>query len=294
MVPGIDDDREWRLMTNPSILRCADAAHYACLSRTIDSEAISDEGIVEQILRLPDLAAEVLKTANSDDWARSMTIDRLDRAVILLGREGLKIAVNAVGDRFGLEGRRHGSILEHYVHHSRIICEAAELIATAAELPLVAEAKTAGLLHDFGALLHLSQSPEKFAEAIAASRASGVRLVEHEKLLLGADHCEIGERWAKDNGLPPSVTAAISWHHDPMSAPIEHRYLTMIVYAAECLARHAGFGDLDGDPKPVLEERVLCELRLSPKVIGACAPALREKVAAIENPYATPVAQRAS
>lgn len=276
-------------MTNPSILRCADAALYASLSRTIESGNEADEVLVERILNLPDLAAEVLKTANSEHWARSMTIDRLDRAVILLGREGLKVAVDTVGDRFGVECPQHRTILDHYVEHSRIISQAAELIATAAELPLVSEAATAGLLHDFGALIHLSRSPEKFAEAIAASRASGVRLVEHEKLILGADHCEIGERWAKENGLPPSVTAAISWHHDPMSAPVEHRYLAMIVYAAECLARHAGFGDLDGDPKPVLENRVLSELRLNPKVIGVCAPTLRERVATFGGTFATSV-----
>ena len=60
-------------------------------------------------------------------------------------------------------------------------------------------------------------------------------------------------------------------------APRDHRYLTVLIYAGECLARRAGLQNCNGG-KATLEDRVFRELRLDENVISSFVPLLLDEL----------------
>lgn len=268
-------------MNVPALLPCRSLGGYERLETLLDCDRPCDESVLEHVATMPDFAAHVLRTANSESWGHGMPINRLDHAVILLGRNGLRDLVAELALLPEFTPNSPSLDVGRYIEHCVAISQGAALIAQAAELPVVMEAKTAGLLHDIGIQLEVERSEIEFLNALESSRRSGSRLLEHERLTIGTDHCEAGEMWMTQNGLPEALRAATAFHHDPLNAPAEHRFLATILYAAECLARRAGFDDLDGDTSAALEPRVLAELRLNERVIEALVPALGEKVGAL-------------
>jgi len=207
-----------------------------------------------------------------------MLIDRIDRAVILLGRVPLTSLVGAIlaaaPDPAPDPGLDLGALVEHQI----AVAHAAAVVARGARLPLEEEARTAGLIHDIGLDLAVQKRPDALARALAASDATKTRLVEHERLVSGTDHCEEAEHVLGAWGFPDSLVCAVGYHHDPLAAPRSHRYLAMLVYAGECLARRAGFDDF-GDEPPVLEEKILSELRLSLDLLDAHVPTMLNDLA---------------
>jgi HD-like signal output (HDOD) protein len=257
---------------------------YAQLDFLLAHDGTCDEAIHDQVCLMPDFAAHVLRVANAPEWGRAMKLDRLDHACILLGRGGLADVARERQSTPAFAPAMAGFDISAFMKHQATISVAAGLIAQAAELPLAAEARTAGLLHEIGLQIEIERNPEGFALALAESRRSGMRLIEHERIVMGTDHCETGEGWMQREGFPPSLTAAVAFHHDPLMAPSEHRYLTMLVYAGECLARHAGHFDMDGESAPPLESKILAELRISERTIAAYVPILRERLDALFAP----------
>lgn len=260
-------------MIDVPLRRIEPTAAYDALLRMLEDENMHIRDVCSVVHTLPTLAARVLSLANSERYAGSTPVDRIDRAVILLDRDGVadlaaqardeEPFTNAVSDLDGVELQRH-----HIVS-----AEAAALLAEAARIPLVEEARTAALLHDCGMQLQQEINPRGFAEAWIASHVSGARLVDHERLCTGTDHCELAQRWLSERGIPRTTVNAIEFHHDPLSAPRRVRYLAVLLFAAECLVARAGFGRHSGGSAPTLEERILEELRFSEEILEAHVPA---------------------
>ena len=249
------------------------------LARVLERDGPIDDAI-RRVWLLPQLAANVLAMANSPPHASSMPIDRVDRAVILLGRATLATVVAemlAQPDALWLPAFDAAAFDEHLIANSI----AAEVVANAAKIPLRAEARTAALLHDIGLQLIAQRDAEGLERSLQASFAQASRAVEHERYVLGTDHCEAAAQWMNRAGIRGALADAVDYHHDPLASPRDHRYLTMIVYAGECLARRAGFGDLCGEEVPALEWQVLAELRLGVASLDATVPILKERIDAL-------------
>lgn len=238
-----------------------------------------DDRLLRLIMAMPDFAIEVLLAANSDAWGRGMMIDRLDHAVILLGKKGIREVADDVLRRPNFEAAPN-ELARTFADHAMAVSVAAEVIAQASELPVGPIARTAGIVHDVGFLILAETRADELRMAIEQSKNSGSRIVEHERMVLGTDHAEVGEAWLSANGFPPSLVAVAAFHHDPMIAPADHRYLSMLIYAAECTARHGGYSQLDGEMAPALEDRVLEELRLNRRIIEAYSETLTARVSA--------------
>ena len=255
---------------------------YGELRTTLLEPGFPFDRVYRLISRMPAFACHLLRLANSSNFAGRTPIDRLDRAIILVGRHALVDLAKELTSQVGREPRIPGLDPARFVDHHITVSEAAVLIAQAAQLPLEHEARTAGLIHDIGLQLQMQRGTNAFVSAYEDSQAGRSRLIEHERFHCGTDHCELAEELLVSWNVPESLALAIGYHHDPLTAP-DHRYLAIIIYAAECLTLRAGFSGICGEKAHSREDEVLSELRISPEALETHVPILKHQLAAAES-----------
>ncbi len=255
-------------------LKVRNSQWFEYLRQILELEEFGSDLIVGALYFTPDFALHVLALANSSTFSATTSIERLDRAVFLLGRKTIRdltYEVELIPDD-SVDSETPVS-WKAFVYESVSVATGASLVARAAQIPLVEEARTAGLIHDLGFDLLCRERKEETALAWNAALATGTRLVDHERLYSDTDHCEVAEELFRAAGLPDSLTIATGLHHDPLVAPVEHRYLTILIYAGECLTQRAGLQNCHGEP-PALEDRVFAELRLNEDMTTSFVPLL--------------------
>ncbi|MFT7618633.1 MAG: HD-like signal output (HDOD) protein [Planctomycetota bacterium] len=261
-------------MRNLDDMRVVNSPWFEYLTRILESGDHDSDLVLGALSFTPDFALHVLALANSPTFSASTPIERLDRAVFLLGRKTIRdLARNVELSPVDLTDSQSPISWADFVLESVAVATGASLIARAAQIPLVEEARTAGLIHDLGFEVLARENGPKLQEAWDAAKITGTRLVDQERVFCGTDHCEVIEEILGAGGLPDSLTIACGLHHDPLVAPSDHRYLTILLYAGECLAHRAGLQH-GKSTRPLLEDRIFAELRLDESVTSSFIPML--------------------
>jgi putative nucleotidyltransferase with HDIG domain len=155
----------------------------------------------------------------------------------------------AVFCRFHQAGLSYFSVEDLQVHSLRI-ATLAKAIAHSQRLPQssIEEALLAGLLHDVGKLVLVSNKPAQYDQCIGDSIATGEPLWSAESRLFGITHAEAGMYLLRLWGLPDIVTEVVALHHRPQDGAGTSLGPLSAVYIADTLVH--GDGDsstLDGD-----------------------------------------------
>ena len=106
---------------------------------------------------------------------------------------------------------------------------------------VVERAMVGGLLHDLGKLVFACLLPRAFPRVLAIAHESKASLASVETEQLGASHAELGGHLAEQWNLPPSIVAAIRWHHNPASSGPYRPFVTLVQLADE-MVRDIGVG----------------------------------------------------
>jgi len=189
------------------------------------------------------MTAKLLRVCNSAHSGLSGPVGSVDQAVLMLGDNAIYRMVCAIG--FG--GAMGFSLPGHLAEanglwgHSLSAGMGAEYLTEIEGYgdfqPSIAF--TAGLLHDIGKLvLNQILTPKWRAEIRNHISGEGYTRVEAEKIVLGADHAEIGASLMQKWGLPEIIIEAVANHHAPIIEPVVQ--LSAVVYLADCAAHLAG------------------------------------------------------
>lgn len=189
--------------------------------------------IAARIAQSPELAARVLKLANSAHFAEPVVT--LERAVVRIGERPLRALLLAATTYRLLEGSLDVYNLPRMalLRHSGETAAMAQIVARRISSALAPQAYLAGLLHDLGKPI--------IADAVGdlAGDAPDTGSLSWERRLFGTDHARVaawvGRRWS----LPEELCAAIETHHS-RTAP--ERPLDRIVWLADILV-HAAHGE---------------------------------------------------
>src|SRR4051812_3169443 len=195
---------------------------------------VSTSALARVVSRDPALVAKILRTVNSGVGPANHKVGNLERALEILGAEGVRTLV--VG--FSLAGdlrkvRSHGGF-DRLAHWRRSIYAgaAAEILADEFRVPLREEAFLAAVLMDIG-MLALDRVLGEDYGRLTASAASHEDLCALERETLGMTHADVAAVLADGWMLPDVLVTPIANHHRPgaVTAP-ETRQLAEVVWLA--------------------------------------------------------------
>ncbi len=165
----------------------------------------------------PNLAAHVLREANSIASASRAQIGSLDQAVVRLGAGRiLEIALRGeLAARFDTDLAAYELSSADRRAHAVGTSIAAEICARAAQVDLSRDVICAALLHDIGKdIINGVMNPD----AAQPLRDAGLSMMEIETELVEADHAEVGALVMRSWGLPDSLIEAVRNHHQPTAS----------------------------------------------------------------------------
>jgi HD-like signal output (HDOD) protein len=196
----------------------------------------------------PALVTRILKVVNSSFYGLPGQIASIERAIVLLGLNGVKnLAVAAsLGQLFrGVKLCEPFTARDLWQHCLSVAVGSREL-AKHLSLPIADEAFLAGMIHDVGLLAQIQLWPEKLREVCQTMSqrdisAPGETFVECERRLIGVDHEQLGRALALRWRFPRGCQNAAGSHHHPTERD-EQGVLVGLVYVADTICCEIGQG----------------------------------------------------
>jgi HD-like signal output (HDOD) protein len=204
---------------------------------------VSEREITALIKREPAIYARVLRVANSAYYGQTRIISSIERAIPLLGLDGVRGIAAASCLSQTVNSRVLGSPLDlkAFLEHSLATAVAAESLARIRHGTLASEAFIAGLLHNLGVAVQVQLDTPGVEAIIRARHADDtreIRALESQFAAVGHEECiaVILEAWQ----LPDALVAAARHHHDPAAAPAAHGVLAALVNVGAYMSLASG------------------------------------------------------
>lgn len=208
------------------------------------------------------LSAKVLKMVNSPIYGFPGRISSIQNALVLLGFNVIRgLIISTVV--FDTMSKSMKALWAHSLSCS-VLCRE---IAKVFKVKDLEECTLAGLLHDFGKIITATQMPEAQKELEKLVAEKDILFYNAEKELLGFSHTQINGWVAEHWSLPPSLKAAMMYHHNPMGSA-EHKTLCCVVHLSDFLARLYESGSGGDNNVPVLDPMALKHLGLDQSALG--------------------------
>lgn len=248
--------------------------------KTVEDPKSSAQQLHKIVSHDPALATRILKVVNSAFYGLPGQIGSIERAIVLLGLNGIKnIAVAAsLGQLFRGAKLCEGFTAKDLWTHCIAVGVTARDLAKNLRLDLPDEAFLAGLIHDVGILLSLQVYPEKLREVCDAAKAGQGDFCELERQMIGLDHQQLGMGLAEQWKFPRACQLVAGYHHQPRALADQSRYLVSIVHVADticCQSKH-GF-NLTALNQTLTDDR-LAEMRIDPVAIHTTKERLEQLV----------------
>lgn len=242
----------------------------------VDDPNSSAEDLAAILESDPVLAVKTLRVANSPFYGCRYQVDTLQRAVIIIGFDGLRLLTlgTSILDAYSNEAMRELKPRAFWFH-SLGTAKAAQLLAEKglADVSPV-QCFTAGLIHDVGKLALAMGYGNEYAVLVRQARDEKLPLSMLESAALGVTHAEVAGAMIAHWGFPPLLSDSIRLQETPELAGVGARRMATVVGAASDLARLAGFGD-GGDGHPVrLENLYVCSQGVDPRELDLLAVTL--------------------
>jgi diguanylate cyclase (GGDEF)-like protein len=168
----------------------------------------------------PALCVQLLRTVNSAMYGLPRAVTSIRLALGLLGTSAVRSLVLSLSLP-ALQGEHHDTeSLTAFWKSSVAGAIVARELAVLLNWPSPEDYLVAGLLRDLGALV----LPQVFPDAVKQIQASVendafLQFCDREEDLFGVNHAEVGAHLLRRWRMPPEITEAIRYHHDPVLAP---------------------------------------------------------------------------
>ncbi len=210
------------------------------LNEVVNDPHSSASDVAEITARDTALAARILKVVNSPFYNFPSRVDTISRAVTILGTNDLFALATAVSAAKVFANIPSELVKpENFWRHSICTGLAARKLAKRCGVLRPERLYVAGLLHDVGSLILYYKFPSKVTAVLLASAGDEEVLARVEQEMFGFDHAEIGGALLELWNLPPSLLAAVRYHHEPENAT-DSRIEAALVHIGSVTANRTG------------------------------------------------------
>lgn len=254
------------------------------IEQALQSPQCNLNTIGEAIQKDPDLTARLLRLANSPFFGFANRLSTVAEAVSLLGIQQIQdmIVASSVLEQF--KGVPDNLVNKHsFWQHSLAVGLTARLLAMERRLPKPDKFFVAGLLHDVGRLVLLSQAEEWVRAVFELYQREKILLRDAEKKVLGYDHQDIAAELLQSWSYPPTLVQAVAFHHTPGQSVA--RLDAAVVHIADHLVNAMGIGSSGEQFVPPLDEKAWALLDLNPDVLARLVEAVDEQILAVEEAF---------
>lgn len=209
--------------------------------RALNRPEVSVDEVVETLRKDSALCVRVLRMANSVLVSPERRIEDLETAVQMLGVMRVRKAAQALFTLRDANRVAEGFDWRHLWIHALATAAIAEELEKELRAADDSQIHLAALLHDVGKIVLSTLAPDDYRDVLVTAWNDNGRLEDLERERLGVDHREAGVVFARHNGLPEIVIAAIAHHADPMRAE-KHRLEIALIALANYLSKAHGLG----------------------------------------------------
>lgn len=240
-------------------------AIYAEVLEALESSEVTCE-LVGNIIRGDSaLSAEVLTLTNSSYLGLPRNVADPVDAVESLGLEtvkGLVMAMQFLAEHSRLKPA-YLSFEQLWQHSINVAQIARDLVLfETKDRALAAQALTAGLLHDLGKVILVTNFDDLYGRVYSLARKQPVSAWDVEKEMFGANHGEIGACLLGMWNLPAPIVDAAALHHEPPLGESQQLTPLAAVHIANVLEHQLRPTDDDMMVAPVINTPFLNELGL--------------------------------
>lgn len=188
----------------------------------------------------PALSAKLLKIANSSFYGYASKIEDLNRAIMLIGTQGLRDLVWTMSSISSFSKLSNDLVdMKTFWEHSLYTATVARILAKKCHVINQDRIFLSGLLHDVGNLALYQYMPNEMHEVFSRVNETGERLTLVEKSVLGFTHPAVSYALLKMWNLPDNLCQSVAYHHHPSQCKA-YRMDASIVHIADNIAKLAG------------------------------------------------------
>ncbi len=185
------------------------------------TKLISDENSTmqdfEKMMKMdPTLVLRLLRVVNSSYYGLREKVNSISRAVVVIGMNNLRnmIVTEALKDIFKENQEQTAFSRNRLWLHCAAVSICSQMISERIFGQNGEDAFLCGILHDIGMIIEDQTAHDLFNHACKAYAQDSGSIIDHERDIIGTDHCEVGYLLAKDWNLPFEVQEGIKQHHD--------------------------------------------------------------------------------
>ncbi len=188
----------------------------------------------------PALSLKLLKIANSAFYGYATKIDDLNRAIMLIGTQGLRDLVWTMSSISSFSKLSNNLVdMKTFWEHALYTATAARILAKKCHVIRHDRIFLSGLLHDVGHLALYQHMPNEMTAIFERVKKTGERLTLVEQNILGFTHPAVSYALLKMWNLPDSLCQTVAYHHHPGKCET-FRMDASIVHIADNIAKLAG------------------------------------------------------
>ena len=235
------------------------------LLASMDQDDVDIDTLAGKIAQDQALTAKTLRLANSSFYGRAHAVNTMAEAIAILGFRTVRSVVTTAGLMQSMGNSGGGALdLQPFWRHAIAVAVCARELAPHLRVN-PDHAYTAGLLHDIGRLVLVTQLAPQYAAVMAYCAQHGCGTLEAERQVLGLDHAEIGQALTVYWKFPLHLQRAVGMHH-AADVP-DDGALTLVVMAADAIAHALDLAMDPGDAVPVMIPQLWSRLAVADKTL---------------------------
>ncbi len=233
------------------------------LNDVIADPFASADDIARVVNKSPSLASLLLRIVNSAFYGFPGKIDRISRAVALIGsKEISSLALGISTMRLFDEIPKEIIDVRAFFKHSLACGILSRILAAHLNISQTEQLFVSGLLHDIGRVIVFKYFPKEAIAMMAEARSSGKLLYEVESERLRCRHTQVGRDLLRKWKLPYSLENGVYAHHTPSKSQEVKR--AAVVHLADLCVHALGLGASGEQAVPPMDEGAIQTLPLGP------------------------------